>query len=100
MPKKKRQRKGDFTARDIATLLKERNEDLEYTPVDWSIFAQITTMFVDEIVERAIDSFPTEYDKEKVGAYLMGICKRVSVSHSNVSNKPEQLALPTKELEC
>ena len=89
MPRKKRERKGDFTVKDIATMLEERNDKLSYNPEDWGIFAQITTMFEDEIVEKAIQQFPTVGDKARVGAYLMSICKSVAKS-KGVLSRPTQ----------
>ena len=89
MARKRRERKGDLTSKDIATMLKERNDDLEYNPQDWGIFSQITTMFEDEIVEQAISQFPREGDKQRVGAYLMSICKSVAKSSDILKNVQE-----------
>jgi len=91
MAKKKRERKGDLTAKDIATMLAEQNEDLNYTPEDFGIFAQITTMFEDGIVEAAIKQYPREGDKQRVGAYLMSICKSVAKSSDILKNANEQV---------
>ena len=77
-----------MNVKEIATILKEHNDDLEYLPRDWGVFARISKMFDQEIIEDAVDSFPKEGNKPNVGAYLMMMCKKTAGKITSSKHTP------------